>query len=449
MTRFSCPLVLPTCGPRSASRGRLQDERGAALIMAILIAMLLTALGTVLLALTTTETALSASHRYAQETRYGAEAALELAIADLATTPGWSSVLAAPPANRTSRFADAAITPRAPDGRTLDLAALTIARQRESDARDGPDRFGANSPQWRLYLHAALSDVTPPTSPVVPLYLVVWVADDGLDGDGDATVDANETLLLHAVAYGSSASRRAVESTIVRRAGMVQVATWRFAGAGWPYLLQLQELSMSNLARSSLFGTRLLTVALVAGILAPALAEAQQSPPLAEVARKEAERRKGMKESGKVITTKDLPESARRPAASSGEGTAQAQAQGTGAPAASGGDAKPAAASAAAADASKGPAQDEQYWRNRLKTAQDGLARAETFSDALQSRVNALTTDFANRDDPYQRAKVGEDRVKAVAELEKVKGEILAFRKQLDDIQEEARKAGVPPGWLR
>jgi hypothetical protein len=432
----------------TAGASGVRDERGAALIMAILIAMLLTALGTVLLALTTTETALSASYRYAQETRYGAEAALELAIADLATTPDWSSVLAAPPANRTSRFADAAITPRAPDGRTLDLAALTIARQRENDTRDGPDRFGANSPQWRLYLHAALSDVTPPTNPVAPLYLIAWVADDGLDGDGDPTVDANETLLLHAVAYGGSASRRAIESTIVRRAGKVQVATWRFAGARWPYLLQLQELSMSNLARSSLFGTRLLAVALVAGVLAPALAEAQQSPPLAEVARKEAERRKGMKESGKVITTKDLPESARRPAgASGGEGTAQAQ--NSGAPAASGGEAKPAAANAAAADASKGPAQDEQYWRNRLKTAQDGLARAETFADALQSRVNALTTDFANRDDPYQRAKVGEDRVKAVAELEKVKGEILAFRKQLDDIQEEARKAGVPPGWLR
>ena len=49
-------------------------------------------------------------------------------------------------------------------------------------------------------------------------------------------------------------------------------------------------------------------------LLFPALAAAQQTS-LAEVARKEAERRKGLKETQKVITAKDLPESARKPAA--------------------------------------------------------------------------------------------------------------------------------------
>jgi hypothetical protein len=204
---------------------------------------------------------------------------------------------------------------------------------------------------------------------------------------------------------------------------------------------------MSTPYKSSSFGMRLLGLALASSLVAPAVALARQTPPLAEVARKEAERRKNIKESGKVITTKDLPESARRPAEApaSGGGTS---AQGNGTPAAAGGAAKPAAGAPAAADAG-GSGKDEAYWRARLKTAQDGLARAETFADALQSRINGLTTDFVNRDDPYQRAKVGEDRQKALAELEKVKAEILNFRKQLDDIQEEARKAGVPPGWLR
>jgi hypothetical protein len=197
--------------------------------------------------------------------------------------------------------------------------------------------------------------------------------------------------------------------------------------------------------KSSFFGMRLLGIALAVSLVAPALVYARQSPPLAEVARKEAERRKNVKESGKTITTKDLPESARRPAATPASGNGVAADGGT-APAA-GGDAKPAAP---AADPSKsGDKQDEAFWRNRLKQAQDGLTRAETFADALQSRINALTTDFVNRDDPYQRAKIGEDRQKALAELDKVKTEVLTFRKQLDDIQEEARKAGVPPGWLR
>jgi hypothetical protein len=57
--------------------------------------------------------------------------------------------------------------------------------------------------------------------------------------------------------------------------------------------------------------------------------------------------------------------------------------------------------------------------------------------------------DFVNRDDPFQRAKIGEDRDKALAELARVKDEIARGKKGVEDIEEEARKSGVPPGWLR
>jgi len=71
------------------------------------------------------------------------------------------------------------------------------------------------------------------------------------------------------------------------------------------------------------------------------------------------------------------------------------------------------------------------------------------FADSLQSRINALTTDFVNRDDPAQRAKIETDRKTALAELDKVRGEIVAQEKDIQAIEEEARKAGVPAGWLR
>ena len=41
------------------------------------------------------------------------------------------------------------------------------------------------------------------------------------------------------------------------------------------------------------------------------------------------------------------------------------------------------------------------------------------------------------------------DRQKALTELDRVKKEIQQHTKALADLQEEARKAGVPPGWLR
>jgi hypothetical protein len=92
---------------------------------------------------------------------------------------------------------------------------------------------------------------------------------------------------------------------------------------------------------------------------------------------------------------------------------------------------------------------DEAQWRERIKTERDALERAQLFADSLQSRINGLTTDFSARDDPAQRGALSNDRQKAVAELDRVKQEIEQRTKAIADIQEEARKAGVPPGWVR
>ena len=194
------------------------DERGSALLVALLLAALMGAVAAALVTLATTETLIGASYRHAQEVSIGAEAALERALHDLGVIPDWSLVLSAPPANLTSGFDDGASTPRGPDGRPLDLARLTADRQQESDARDGPGVFGADSPQWRLFAHAAPRALLSAPGFDVPLYFVVWVADDESDGDGNASVDSNQRLLVRATAFGAGGARRSVEARI-RRAG--------------------------------------------------------------------------------------------------------------------------------------------------------------------------------------------------------------------------------------
>jgi hypothetical protein len=92
---------------------------------------------------------------------------------------------------------------------------------------------------------------------------------------------------------------------------------------------------------------------------------------------------------------------------------------------------------------------DEAWWRNRITTARADLQRNELFLEALQSRVNALSTDFVGRDDPMQRAQVGANRQRALAEMERVRADIDKLKKQIVEIEEEGRIAGVPPGWLR
>ena len=54
-----------------------------------------------------------------------------------------------------------------------------------------------------------------------------------------------------------------------------------------------------------------------------------------------------------------------------------------------------------------------------------------------------------NRDDPAQRAQIARDKQKAMDELNRLKAAIQNDKKAITDLEEEARKAGVPPGWLR
>jgi len=92
---------------------------------------------------------------------------------------------------------------------------------------------------------------------------------------------------------------------------------------------------------------------------------------------------------------------------------------------------------------------DQAYWAGRRKELQGKLDSDQTLADALQSRINALTADFSSRADPVQRAGVERDRLKALSELDRLRKSIVDGKKALTDLDEDARKAGVPAGWLR
>jgi hypothetical protein len=175
---------------------------------------------------------------------------------------------------------------------------------------------------------------------------------------------------------------------------------------------------------------------------------AMAQSPLAEAARREAERRKAA-EAAKTpavntYTNDDLAKLPPRPAPpkpAATEVTTVGAAGGT----------TPPAAGTPGAPAAPGPEapKDEKYWRERITTARNTLSRAEMFAESLQTRVNSLTTDIINRDDPAQRDKLTQDRQRALEELAKVQAEIKEFQKAVADIEDEARRLGVPPGWLR
>ena len=183
------------------------------------------------------------------------------------------------------------------------------------------------------------------------------------------------------------------------------------------------------------------TFVTAAALLLTAMTAQAQS--LADVARKEEERRKAKPEKAKVYTNKDLYAA---PAPSTPAGDTKDTKDAKDAKDAK--DTKDAKDPKAAADA-KEPAKDKAYWSGRLKKLQDQLDQNQTLVDAMQTRINALSTDFVNRDDPAQRSVIERDRQRALSELTRLKQAVVDGKKAVADLEEEARRAGVPPGWLR
>jgi hypothetical protein len=175
-------------------------------------------------------------------------------------------------------------------------------------------------------------------------------------------------------------------------------------------------------------------------LLAVATPLAAQS--LADVARAEEARRKAVKGQVKVYTNDTLrgpdggeppappPVAPPTPATPATAATAQPAAPGT---------AKPAAVDP----------KDEKVWRDRLAVARDTLKRSQTFADALQTQINGLYTEFVNMSDPVQRALIEKKRLAAIAEQDRLKADIVKQTKAISDIEDEARRANVPAGWLR
>jgi hypothetical protein len=204
---------------------------------------------------------------------------------------------------------------------------------------------------------------------------------------------------------------------------------------------------ITSVARVVALGT--MTGAILGGSAAAVRA---QTPTLGEVAKKEADRRKAQPSAGKVYTNKDLPPSAQVPASgapASGQTATPVDpvAAATGQKA---GEAKPEGeAKAEGGTKPDGEPRDEAWWKNRMTSTREELRRNEMFAEALQTRINSLSRDYTSRDNPAQRRQIGQERAESLSELSRVKQDVERGRKQIADIEEEARKAGVPPGWLR
>jgi len=215
------------------------SERGVALILVLLVMMTLSALSMSLAVMVSTESRVAANYRDGIEVSYGAAAALERVLPDLAAAADLNGVLAGV---IVSSFIDGpAGLRRLPDSTFTDLRALTsmvncgrpVCRAVDLDEVRDDRPWGRNNPRWQLY---AYGPSTVFGTEGVGMYMVIWVADDPSETDMDPFTDGGGPenpgrgrLSITAHAYGQAGTRRIIEATVAKDERGMRVLSWREA----------------------------------------------------------------------------------------------------------------------------------------------------------------------------------------------------------------------------
>jgi hypothetical protein len=186
-----------------------------------------------------------------------------------------------------------------------------------------------------------------------------------------------------------------------------------------------------------------ISAALVLLVAVPPVVGAQS---LGEIAKREEEKKKkSSKPPAKVYTEEDL-----KKARESGSGTVNVlpEIAGSSGPAAS---QRPSASDGAPAGGEGGSPRDEKYWRAEAARRRDAIKVAESKVQMLEAQVAGLRSDMSptNTQDPNRLQNQDRELRQALDNLEAAHHDLDAARQSLANLDDEARRAGAPPGWVR
>jgi Tfp pilus assembly protein PilX len=202
-----------------------RDERGIALVVALLSMLLLSALGVGLMMTTMSETMIATNYRDNGEALYAADAGVERVMQDLLTIPEWDNLLAVENARTSFTDGSAPGARTLPDGSELNLLYATnmlncnktaTCTTAEMNAWSAERPWSTNNPRWRLIGYSPIADIIETGTVLSTMYVAVWIADDQSETDNDPHNDANGVLLMRAVAYGPGGASSTVEVTLGR-----------------------------------------------------------------------------------------------------------------------------------------------------------------------------------------------------------------------------------------
>ena len=210
------------------------------LVAALMVMLLVSALGAVLILVTSSETMIAANFRNSLGALYAADAAAEQALAELAMVADWDQLLNG---SVRSEFVDGSPAgTRLVNGTPVDFSQVvalarchktTTCSEAEMDAVSAGRPWGANNPRWQLYAYGELGNAAAGVES--PYYVLVLIGDDPSESDNDPLDDGGGpdnpgagVLLLRAQAFGPRNAHKTIEIAIARTGGSrVRLLSWR------------------------------------------------------------------------------------------------------------------------------------------------------------------------------------------------------------------------------
>jgi len=201
-------------GPGTASlHGR---ERGSALLPVLLLMFLFAAVSMAIAVAVQIEIKVASRHVAAASALYAADAGIAAAIAELRGLPSWAPVLSGTVRSVHTDGVFGGVKPVPGGGTVLICCGMQSAIGRLATDTSSSARTARRNIEWQPFLWVS-AHVLLPGDPPSRSYVIVWVADDEEDDDGDAQVDANGIVVLRAEANEASGVRRVTEAYVARQ----------------------------------------------------------------------------------------------------------------------------------------------------------------------------------------------------------------------------------------
>ena len=215
-----------------------------AVIAALVTTLIMSALGAALVLTSSSDTRIAANFRDAQEGLHAADAALHLALDELAVMGDWSLALRG---TTRSAFVDGSLGRRTlADGSVLDLAAIanlancrraTTCSASSLTAVTSTRPWGVDNPVWQVFAYGSVAGLVQGPALASSFYTVVMIADDPAENDGDPFADGDgaanpgsHTLTVRAESFGPRGAHRTIEATVARSVtdpSTIFLVTWQ------------------------------------------------------------------------------------------------------------------------------------------------------------------------------------------------------------------------------